>query len=162
VAELPEPDSVQEVGLKAPVLVEAQLETVPVGVVGVLLVSVTVAVQVVGALTATELGEQLTVVVVVCLVLKVAVVDWAELFILKLQTGVVPEHGLPEPLQLAKNELAFGLAVNVMSSVLPVVTEQVPELGHVLLSLEFVVSVTMTVPPPVPEKFIVSVLFATV
>jgi hypothetical protein len=60
---LPELDSVQKVGLKAPVPVEAQEETVPLGVLVVpASVSVTVAVQVVGALTATEEGEQLTVV----------------------------------------------------------------------------------------------------
>ena len=61
-AELPLPASVQLVGVKVPAPLELKL-TVPVGVLGVPPpVSVTVAVQVVDAPTATVAGEQLTVV----------------------------------------------------------------------------------------------------
>ena len=52
-------------GLKVPVLFVVKV-TVPVGVVGDALVSVTVAVHVEALLSATELGVQSTVVVVVC------------------------------------------------------------------------------------------------
>ena len=55
----PLPDSVQLVGLKVPLPLLVK-ETVPVGVVGVAVVSVTVAVQVVGCPTATAVGVQLT------------------------------------------------------------------------------------------------------
>lgn len=52
-------------GVNVPVLFVVKV-TVPVGVVGEALVSVTVAVQLVGLLSATDPGEQLTVVVVAC------------------------------------------------------------------------------------------------
>jgi len=52
-------------GVKVPVELVVKL-TLPVGVVGDALVSVTVAVQVVAELSGTELGEQDTAVVVVC------------------------------------------------------------------------------------------------
>ena len=55
----PLPESVQLVGLKVPLPLLVK-ETVPVGVVGVAVVSVTVAVQVVGCPTATAVGVQLT------------------------------------------------------------------------------------------------------
>ena len=58
-----EPDRVQLVALNVPVLLVVK-PTVPVGVVGLALVSVTVAVQVVGVLSRTLDGEQLTDVVV--------------------------------------------------------------------------------------------------
>jgi len=54
-----------DVGLKVPVLLVAKL-TVPVGVVGDVELSVTVAVQLVEVPDVTELGEQVTLVVVVC------------------------------------------------------------------------------------------------
>ena len=60
-----EPDRVHDVALNVPVLFVVKL-TVPVGVVGVALVSVTVAVQVVGVLSKTLAKEQLTDVVVEC------------------------------------------------------------------------------------------------
>ena len=59
-----EPDRVHLVALNVPVLLVVK-PTVPVGVVGLALVSVTVAVQVVGVLSRTLDGEQLTDVVVV-------------------------------------------------------------------------------------------------
>jgi len=59
-----EADRVQLVALNVPVLLVVK-PTVPVGVVGLALVSVTVAVQVVGVLSRTLDGEQLTDVVVV-------------------------------------------------------------------------------------------------
>jgi len=58
-----DPDRVHDVALKVPVLLVVK-PTVPVGVVGLALVSVTVAVQVVGVLSRTLDGEQLTDVVV--------------------------------------------------------------------------------------------------
>ena len=64
VAVAPEPESVQDAGVKVPVPLFVN-ETVPVGVVGVPFVSVTVAVHVDGWLRATVDGTQATVVVVV-------------------------------------------------------------------------------------------------
>jgi hypothetical protein len=65
-AEDPVPASVHMVVEKEPALLVVKL-TVPVGVVGTLLVSVTVAVQVVGAFTGVGFGEQFTVVEVGCI-----------------------------------------------------------------------------------------------
>ncbi len=65
VAVAPVPESVQEATLKLPAAPVEENDTVPVGVVGDALVSVTVAVQVVGELTGSGEGEHAIVVVVV-------------------------------------------------------------------------------------------------
>ena len=70
-AEAPLPESVQLVGRKVPPLFVKL--TVPVGVVGEAVVSVTVAVHVVGLPTATVAGVQLTLVLVVRLTVTVVV-----------------------------------------------------------------------------------------
>ena len=71
-AAAPLPERVQLVGLKVPVPLLVKL-TVPVGVVGEAVVSVTVAVQVVGLPTETVYGVQLTLVLVGRLTVTVVV-----------------------------------------------------------------------------------------
>jgi hypothetical protein len=68
------------VGLKVPVLLVVKL-TVPVGVVGLDEVSVTVAVQLVATPDVTELGEQATLVVVLCRVDVRTNVPWLEVWV---------------------------------------------------------------------------------
>jgi len=130
-ADAPAPDSVQVGALKLPVTPATDQVTVPVGVVGLALVSVTVAVHATEAPTTTVVGVQLIMVIVACaapgltVTVTIAVRDWP---LFEPVTVTVNVFGVGTALQLtvkvevckAPNTTLVGLRVAVHSAGAPV------------------------------------------